>query len=335
MSHNYYEDYDLQYRDDIRNKNPPQLSEAVQHGIAYCSVVLFHSLASAYALSKEGEKRLLTGDYKQGKVTGYASNVYQGTMGAIVSARSKLMRHEFDKAVAALNPVTTADISFALDNLRTGTSFLDFDSSFTDEMYAVAAASDRGAVLPAVLTAFPVAAKSQHITAVIRQFLEQCNAAAFEVLDERTRSNLVSKVKEGTADRYTNSKYPNVLSGRNPFLVPVVAMYVADTIAVSGAATVGRVQPGTINKEQRFSHLSSFVLNFPRSDENRYRLLRRLRRAGTSYSANFPLYLTYLTDACRIIEHFLPISIREVIDSDVEEAVLRLSVSKQYFKQYN
>lgn len=282
MSHNYYEDYRVQFKEDRNGGKPPQLSEYVQQGLAYCTATLFTTL------------KMTNQVYAQRTWMGRQTDATAVILGA---ARSNILKHKFSDALSLSNHIESRLDIPSLYELRSSFADVYFGNEFADEVIAgCMTQDDTGNPDDALRKVFP----NMEAKPAMWDTLQELNSRVGRVITLRNSSTLNP-----------------VVDARNPLYIPVHAMNVADVGSHHKYTGIGRVERGRMDNGTTFTSDTDFSLKLTQGQEQMYGMLRRLRRGGTCYVAFFDFYLTYVTDFCRILESLLP---ERYVDAMLERA---------------
>ncbi len=278
--HNYYEDYTLQYKADRNAGLQPTLSEMGVQGLSYCVAVLNAASHVHRGFYIKGEKVIRPSQPGQ----------WMGAADAINKARILILKNKPSEALAVTNPLRDFSLPFALSDLRREFLDLDFGSSLEREIRGAMSAQDTGSPSSALKSAFP---KLQSAASLLR-FCEQTNTVA----NRRILSAvpLSANLERGAV----------LLTAHNPLFTIIHGINLPYRIAEMPQVSAGRVTAGRPTESEVFTPESAFTMDLTHKENNTFPLLRRLRRGASRYVFQFDIFLTYLTDLCRILECTLP-----------------------------
>ena len=307
MAHNYYEDYKIQYEHNRKNGSKPELSELVVSGMAYCTAILLNANQVRHYAYTENRYRV--------------KGLWQGAAGAINSARGNLLTHDFEGALATSNDISLFDIPKLVDSMRREFDILSFDSEYIKEALAASGVQSDSNAAQALFSVFPPAATNKIMNPGMMHVLSRANVRAVSSRESWTADMQAEMAVQmpypSELGKFVHRDTPFIITAHNPLFLPILGMAYAD-VAATKIIMYGQLTPGPVDRGLKFTDATKYTFPINRAEHNKFIMLRRLRRAGGCYVPGFDLYLTYLTDFCRLLEVILPeeVALKAVQDAE-------------------
>ena len=333
MSHNYYEDYKNEYKYYLESaQDKPNLSEIAQHGMAYCGAVL---RVSSNVRGAMGSINYSFMQWTEPIALPYLVHKFKAAM----------TRHDWAQAIAITNNAHMYELSDMFKSLRVEYDSMYCSSDLVNEIYSAivdvdnVVASDgskKGGAISIVRAALPVVNKYPELMNVVDAVLN--DTIQLLTLEKVNRSKSSDEYAAKTLaaaglpipDMSQPVRIEEIkLSHYNPFLTTIARAVIAETAMTVKAAGVGRIQTGRRAEETLFSNDTAIKVVVSNGQLQKYPMYRRLRRAGSTYIANFDMYLTSITDMCRLVERVMTydeeMNIENIANNTVISRAMKLS----------